>query len=205
MGHFEAALTAEDHSYRRAAQAYFDEKGHLAKRCFAPELLRVFESFEEHWREYFAPSEPDLLREYLRTPFEVRRAKFERFKRECRAWEVSFRIYAWSSPGGRVTNGEFSDLKRRLEEQRAKAERIRQFYDGLDNMLERERQRRSYPFELLAHLRALGLSTDASLADVKKQYKRLAKVHHPDVHGDPAEMSKLNDAYRAILAFYQVA
>src|SRR5437870_672879 len=91
MEEVDEGLTAEDHAYRHAAVAYFAEKGKLAHATFDAKLLPVFLSFEEHWRDFFAPAEADKLREYLFTPFEVRQAQFERFMRECRAWEVSFR------------------------------------------------------------------------------------------------------------------
>ena len=72
-------LKAEDHAYRRAAETYFDEKIGLARECFEPKQLETFRSFEEHWREFFAPPEAERQREYLATPFEVRKNQFERF------------------------------------------------------------------------------------------------------------------------------
>lgn len=38
------------------------------------------------------------------------------------------------------------------------------------------------------------------LALVRRRYRELAKVHHPDVGGDAATMRALNDAYRRALA-----
>ena len=95
----------------------------------------------------------------------------------------------------------------RYEDQLAhKAEQVREFYDNLDSMFDRERQRRSHPIELLAHIRALGLPTDATLDDIKKQYKKLAKLYHPDRrNGDSSKMSRINDAYGAIVTFYRAA
>ena len=218
MDGFEPGLTAEDHAYRRAADAYFAEKGKIAHAGFEPKLLTVFLSFEDHWREFFAPVHPEQLREYLSSPFEVRKSQFERFRRECRSWEVSFRHCSKAparpsptegprSPGGAAGNSttDWSDLKRRLDAQRSKADQVREFYDNLDNLLDKERQRRSHPVELLTHLRALGVSSEATLEEIKKEYKRLARIHHPDVKGDALRMSRINDAYRAILAFYKVA
>ena len=63
MNNVGPSLTAEDHSYRHAAEAYFEGKSRLAKAAFDSELQRVFTSFEEHWRHYFAPTEPERLQE----------------------------------------------------------------------------------------------------------------------------------------------
>lgn len=39
----------------------------------------------------------------------------------------------------------------------------------------------------------------ATLDDVKKSYRELAKKHHPDFGGDDELMQELNHAYRTIL------
>ena len=43
------------------------------------------------------------------------------------------------------------------------------------------------------------------LEDIKKQYKRLAMLNHPDRSGDALKMSRINDAYRAIMSFHKSA
>jgi DnaJ-class molecular chaperone len=48
--------------------------------------------------------------------------------------------------------------------------------------------------------RALGLKRTASMSDVKRRVKELAKVFHPDLpSGDAAKMAEVNEAARAIL------
>jgi len=196
----DTGLAAEDLAYRRGAEAYFLEKGPLARDSFDPRMLGTFQRFQEHWQDFFAPAEPVQRTEYLTTPFEVRRAQFERFRRECRAWEVNFRIFTNASRQARPSDSRREELKRRLDQQRDKADRVRAFYDNLDSMMNQAQQRRAVPMQLLPHLRALGLSSDATLEDVKRQYKRLAKLHHPDRQGDPLEMSRVIDAYRALVS-----
>jgi len=203
-------LTAEDLAFRRAASAYFEDKGKLARNVLDEKNQGNFTSFEEHWRDFFAPSDPDKARAYLATPFEVRQAQFERFRRLCHSWEDTFRHGARRPPpaepakgGGNGAGAEANDLKRRLEALRLKEEEVRELHGRLDSMLDRERARRSHPAELLTHLRVLSVPYDASIEDIKKQYKRLARLHHPDRRGDPAKMSRISDAYHAILTHYR--
>ena len=44
----------------------------------------------------------------------------------------------------------------------------------------------------------LGLTKDASMDEVKKAYKRLALLHHPDKGGNVEEFRKITDAYEKI-------
>jgi hypothetical protein len=50
-----------------------------------------------------------------------------------------------------------------------------------------------------AALRLLGLEPGASLAAIKRAYRRLAKAHHPDVGGDVAAFHRLDAAYRLLI------
>lgn len=44
---------------------------------------------------------------------------------------------------------------------------------------------------------ALGLSDDATLAEVKRAYHDRARLLHPDLGGDPVEFDQLRQAYAA--------
>lgn len=54
--------------------------------------------------------------------------------------------------------------------------------------------RRNSPF------RTLGVPPQASLDDVRRAFRRLAKTHHPDVGGDGAQFNSIKDAYDTIVA-----
>ena len=46
------------------------------------------------------------------------------------------------------------------------------------------------------HHNTLGINTDASAADIKKAYKRMASKHHPDkVGGSDEKFKEIKDAY----------
>lgn len=46
----------------------------------------------------------------------------------------------------------------------------------------------------------LGLSIDSCWDEVKKAYRALAKIHHPDAGGDPEDFKKIHAAYSLIAA-----
>ena len=50
------------------------------------------------------------------------------------------------------------------------------------------------------HYAALQLEPGASLDDIKRRFRRLARLHHPDVGGDTESMQLITEAYEAIVA-----
>ena len=48
----------------------------------------------------------------------------------------------------------------------------------------------------------LGVRFPCSVGSIKAAYRRLALTSHPDVGGDPAEFRKVEQAYRAALAYF---
>ncbi len=49
----------------------------------------------------------------------------------------------------------------------------------------------------------LGLPKLITREDVKRQYYFLAKKNHPDVGGDPAQMEKINFAYKLLIKYIE--
>ena len=48
------------------------------------------------------------------------------------------------------------------------------------------------------HYATLGLTSNATPAEVTKAFRKLALVYHPDKGGDPEEFKKINNAYMAL-------
>jgi len=53
--------------------------------------------------------------------------------------------------------------------------------------------------EMGKHYAALYLDPSASEKEIKRRYRRLARLHHPDVGGDKENMQLITEAYSAIL------
>ncbi len=49
----------------------------------------------------------------------------------------------------------------------------------------------------------LSLPPLVTKADIKKQYRYLAKKYHPDQGGDPQKMEKINSAYTLLLSYIE--
>lgn len=48
-------------------------------------------------------------------------------------------------------------------------------------------------------LAVLGLPSNATMPQIKKRYRKLAKQYHPDLGGDPRQMQRLVAAYEFLL------
>lgn len=55
---------------------------------------------------------------------------------------------------------------------------------------------------MLKEFETLGLNESASMSDVKKAYRKLAKQHHPDRQGDDQIMKDINQAYTQVLKHF---
>lgn len=58
---------------------------------------------------------------------------------------------------------------------------------------------RAFLGERRRHLDSLGLAHDADSETIRRQFKALAKQHHPDLGGNPERMRELNEAYSALM------
>lgn len=48
-------------------------------------------------------------------------------------------------------------------------------------------------------LAVLGLPANATIPQIKKRYRKLAKQYHPDLGGDPRQMQRLVAAYEFLI------
>lgn len=46
-----------------------------------------------------------------------------------------------------------------------------------------------------SHYEVLGVSIDADFAEIKSAYRKLARIHHPDLGGDATTFAQINKAY----------
>jgi DnaJ-class molecular chaperone len=57
--------------------------------------------------------------------------------------------------------------------------------------------------EIEKALEILDLPKMVTKADIKRQYRYIAKKHHPDLGGDPQEMERINYAYRLLMKYIE--
>jgi DnaJ-class molecular chaperone len=57
--------------------------------------------------------------------------------------------------------------------------------------------------EIEKALEILDLPKMVTKADIKRQYRYIAKKHHPDLGGDPQEMERINCAYRLLMKYIE--
>lgn len=50
----------------------------------------------------------------------------------------------------------------------------------------------------MEYYKILNVSKDASIDEIKKQYKKMALKHHPDRGGDPEMFKKISEAYQTL-------
>ena len=62
---------------------------------------------------------------------------------------------------------------------------------------------RAIPLHLQAAYRLLQLHAEASLADVRIQYRELAKLYHPDAGGHHTDFLALQQAYEQVAEYLQ--
>lgn len=75
-------------------------------------------------------------------------------------------------------------------EERRRQERQRQ---------ERQRQQQSHSNDRASAIKLLGLSEGFTIKDVKKAYRKLSKIHHPDAGGTEENFKRLNRAYNYLM------
>jgi DnaJ domain len=63
------------------------------------------------------------------------------------------------------------------------------------------RMQRAIPRHLQAHYRLLHLQAEVSLAQVRIQYRQLAKRSHPDAGGSHADFLALQQAYEQVMEY----
>ena len=68
---------------------------------------------------------------------------------------------------------------------------------------DKRRMQRAIPRHLQAQYRLLHLQAEVSLAEVRIQYRELAKRYHPDTGGSHADFLALQRAYEQVMEYLQ--
>jgi hypothetical protein len=84
----------------------------------------------------------------------------------------------------------FSQIEKAFQEKFSRHKRNQDFSDYYFNTKDLLKQ----------HYQTLGLTINATIDEVKKQYRKLAQKFHPDLGGDAEKMKSINLAYESILA-----
>ncbi len=140
--------------------------------------------------ENFSPEDRIRMRE-LR--LEIRGLWFPERKNEVKEWRRKVGINA---------KGEldyFAHLTRKQKQE---------FFDRAHKFIEEIKSESRKKFEHIYKnfkltkdycLKILGVSEDSTLKEIKKNYRKLVMIHHPDRGGNPETFIKLNEAYKYLI------
>lgn len=87
----------------------------------------------------------------------------------------------------------------RLDAQREELERMKRVFDEIRQQLGIS----SMPSHIVAAFQTLGLEPDVSFEAVRQRYRLLAKLHHPDNGGNPADFLRIQTAYDTVISWIQ--
>jgi hypothetical protein len=153
------------------------------------DMLVAFESwlvFDKPWRELYAQA------------FEERKAWHAEQRARQYASDAPFRekYPNWDQWTNRAQDEE------RWKEQAEYIERIKKAWRA-----QNEQSHRTYSFgfssgsKVREAFELFELSSSATLEEVKKRYRALAKIHHPDLKGDEEQFKKLNAANQVLMQY----
>lgn len=74
---------------------------------------------------------------------------------------------------------------------------------ALPHRQDRMTMQRAIPLHLQAEYSLLQLQAEGSLAEVRTQYRELAKLYHPDAGGHHADFLALQQAYEQVVKYLQ--
>jgi hypothetical protein len=190
--------------FREHVLRTLDEKNRLAGQVLEGWQLDAFREFCRLWRDYYLWDREDRLWEYLSQPFEVRRAKYDRFLVELSSWDVSLRYPSRPRAGpNHFDRDSAASFRQRYEEQKRKDRTRAEAFERMRNAINERSYVWSLPYDIQRSLEVMGLRTTASLREIKQKYRVLARRFHPDVKGDGHRMSEINLAYGKLRSFFR--
>eukprot|EP01038_Epipyxis_sp_PR26KG_P008703 gene8703-11760_t len=178
-------------------------------------------SKSERQKQKDAEKEAEKLRKKKEKDAEKERERKQKEKEKDaeikRKWEEK---QEKENDGKKMKKEQKEQKEKEQKEQKEKAEKkywsdffngqFEKFFDKMEKEMEEEKEDEEQQQEeeeeeeeeedLEPHFNTLGLTSDASMADVKKAYRRLVLKHHPDKNGGDSETIKhINHAYETII------
>ena len=145
-------------------------------------------------------TEEGVLR-YVQLTEPQRLERIERFRRQAASWDVTIEFPV----DGTRTDPESTRWKREYDrtKKRLRREADQAGWEHVREMLESEHRLRAMPTWLRESFEVLGLGPRATLAEARRQFRGLAKLHHPDRSGSTTMMARLNEAWTKVEQFFQ--
>ncbi len=194
-------IPEHEQAFREDALAYLVSRYDRAADSLQDRQFEAFRDFTALWLEAFDWRTPDGIARYLQLPPEQRLERLDRFRRQAESWDITIEFPV--QPDGAEERErtrwrrDYDRAKKKLrrEQDQAGWERVRE-------LLEAEHRLRTMPAYLRESFAFLELGAQATLADARRRYRELAKLHHPDRSGSTERMARLNEAWALVERFF---
>lgn len=119
-----------------------------------------------------------------------------------------FIIWRTMEKGYKLKAGIESWKKRKERERKIIEDEIARIIEELERLQQKEKERRYREYQrqntyidpnIINAMKLLNLKEGFTMQDLKKSYKQLAKIHHPDVGGTAENFKRLNKAYNYLI------
>ena len=197
-------IPEQEHEFREEALTYLVSRYERASLALEDRQFDAFRDFVQLWLEAFDWRTPDGVARWLQIPHAQRVERMERFRRQAESWDVTLELNGDES---RREDAERAQWRRDYDrtKKRLRREAAQAGWEQVRATLEAEHRLRAMPSWLRESFDVLGLPARATLADARRQYRELAKRHHPDKSGSTELMARVNAAWAQVESFFAEA